>query len=135
MLELNRDITRAKRTGQSFVLAFVDVDGLKVTNDSLGHAAGDQVLCRVVEALRRHLRSYDLIVRFGGDEFVCSLMDLTFVEAAKRFALIDADLAAHRVFITAGLAELQPDDSVEGLVARADEALYRERGRNPATRE
>jgi diguanylate cyclase (GGDEF)-like protein len=135
LLELERDITRAKRTNQSFVLAFVDVDGLKVTNDALGHAAGDQVLCQVVDVLRRHLRSYDLIIRFGGDEFVCSLMDLTIAEAAKRFLLIDTDLAdSHHVSVTAGLAELQSDDSVDDLIARADEALYRERGQHPSTR-
>ena len=65
-------MARAKRTQRSFVLAFIDVDGLKTTNDSLGHAAGDELLRRVVDTVRDHLRSYDLIVRFGGDEFLCA---------------------------------------------------------------
>lgn len=74
---MERETARAKRTKHPFVLAFVDVDRLKATNDSLGHAAGDHLLRRTVESMRKHLRSYDLIVRFGGDEFVCALVDLS----------------------------------------------------------
>jgi diguanylate cyclase (GGDEF)-like protein len=129
-LELERETSRATRTGGSMTLAFVDVDGLKVTNDSKGHAAGDRLLHRTVESMRAHLRSYDLIVRFGGDEFVCSFIDLTAVEAAKRFDAINADLAeTGDGSITVGLAELQPDDSLAGLIARADDALYRDRNK------
>lgn len=134
-LELERETVRAKRTNRPLVLAFVDVDGLKATNDSLGHAAGDQLLRQVVEACRAHFRSYDLIVRFGGDEFVCSLMDLSLGEAVKRFLLIDADLsAAHQASISVGLAELKQDDSLEDLIERADEALYKERDQRLSTR-
>ena len=50
-------MARAQRTQRSFVLAFIDVDALKTTNDSLGHAAGDELLCRVVDTVRDHLRS------------------------------------------------------------------------------
>ena len=127
ILELERDTTRAKRTTQPFVLAFVDVDGLKATNDSLGHAAGDQLLRQVVDAIRVHLRSYDLIVRYGGDEFLCGLLDLPMEEAVKRFALINADLVSTRGSITAGLAELQARDSLQDLIERADEAMYKAR--------
>jgi diguanylate cyclase (GGDEF)-like protein len=131
-LELERETARAKRTNRPLVLAFVDVDGLKATNDSLGHAAGDQLLRQVVEACRACFRSYDLIVRYGGDEFVCSLMDLSFGQAAKRFSFIETDLsAAHQASISVGLAELEQDDSLEDLIERADEALYKERNQHP----
>lgn len=131
-LELEREIARAKRTNQSLVIAFIDVDGLKARNDVLGHAAGDQLLRSTVNGLRKHLRSYDLIVRFGGDEFVCALLDMTMPDADNRFVAINAELAeTENGSITVGLTELHPDDSLEGLIARADEALYSERERSP----
>ena len=91
VVELQREVARANRTQTPLVLAFIDVDDLKTTNDSLGHDAGDRLLRRVVHTIRTHLRSYDLIVRFGGDEFVCSMVDSSLTAAAERFALIDAD--------------------------------------------
>jgi diguanylate cyclase (GGDEF)-like protein len=134
-LELERETSRAKRTGGAITLAFVDVDGLKLTNDSLGHAAGDRLLRRTVESMRSHLRSYDLIVRFGGDEFVCAFVDLSAAEATKRFNAINVDLAdTDDGSITVGLAELGPDDSLASLIARADDALYLDRSKQSVQR-
>lgn len=128
MLELKREIARAKREGESMALAFVDVDGLKLTNDSLGHAAGDQLLREAAYSIRAHLRSYDLIIRYGGDEFLCALVGVTRDYAAERFSLVNADLTATRqASVTVGLADLEPEDAVEDLIARADEAMYRDR--------
>jgi diguanylate cyclase (GGDEF)-like protein len=128
MVELERETARANRTGQPFVLAFIDVDGLKATNDSLGHAAGDLLLRRVVEALKDELRSYDIVVRFGGDEFVCALLGLDLDKAAERFTLIRATLTAKvHASISVGLAEYHIHDSLETLLARADQALLTER--------
>jgi diguanylate cyclase (GGDEF)-like protein len=130
LMELAREVARAKRREEPFVLAFVDVDRLKVVNDTLGHAAGDHLLRRVVDTLRTHLRSYDLTVRFGGDEFVCGLLNATSSTAAERFSLIGDDLAASPpASITAGFAELQSHDSVDDLIARADAALRAERAK------
>jgi diguanylate cyclase (GGDEF)-like protein len=127
-VELEREVGRAQRTGKSMVLAFVDVDGLKSTNDSLGHAAGDRRLQVAVATVRNHLRSYDLIVRFGGDEFVCALAELPLTQAAERFEAARADLqAADMGSITVGLAEVRPGDSLEDVIARADRDLYRAR--------
>ena len=128
LVELEREMIRAKRTSRPFVVAFVDVDGLKSINDSLGHDAGDRLLRRVTDAMRSHLRSYDLIVRFGGDEFVCGLADLSFTEATERFERINADLVGdRRSSVTVGMAELGADDSLVDLISRADESLYREK--------
>jgi diguanylate cyclase (GGDEF)-like protein len=128
LVELGRELARAKRTQRSFTLAFVDVDGLKRRNDSLGHVAGDQLLRATADAIRAHLRSYDLIIRFGGDEFLCALLDVTAAEAAKRFSLVNADLAAtQEASVTVGLSELETDDDLVDLIARADDAMYRER--------
>jgi len=129
LVELERDIARARRTEQSLVLAFVDVDGLKEVNDSCGHAAGDRILLEVAKTLSATLRSYDLIIRYGGDEFVCAISRLDMADATKRFALVNAALAEapEPGSITIGLTELQPHDSPEDLLARADAELYRER--------
>lgn len=128
---LEREITIAQRTNQAFSLAFVDVDNLKATNDRHGHAAGDARLRATASSIQAHLRSYDIIVRLGGDEFVCGLLDVTLDEAAKRFRLVNAHLAAAHPgsSITPGLAELGPDDALRDVLARADAAMYAERRR------
>jgi diguanylate cyclase (GGDEF)-like protein len=129
LVELAREMARARRAEQPLVVAFVDVDRLKATNDSRGHAAGDRMLLEVADTVRAKLRSHDLIIRYGGDEFVCACSGLNMVDAASRLALVNAALAevAGRGSVTVGLAELQPNDSPEDLIARADAALYRER--------
>lgn len=125
LLELEREMSRATRTAQPLTLCFVDVDDLKAMNDSRGHAAGDQLLRTVADSMRSHLRPYDLVVRYGGDEFLCALADMTATDAAERFALVNEQLAADEgASVTVGLAEIEPDDTPEDLIARADEALY-----------
>jgi len=126
---MTREMARARRTEQPLIVAYVDVDGLKTINDSLGHAAGDTTLLKVANALQAGLRSYDVIIRYGGDEFVCVVTGLSMAEAEDRFERIDTDLAggAQHRSITVGLAHMQPDDTPEGLVARADAALYGQR--------
>ena len=133
-MALERDLARAARTEQPFTLAFVDVDGLKRTNDSQGHAAGDQLLRRVADSIRAHLRSYDLVVRVGGDEFLCGLPGLEISDAAERFRLVGADLAEGQGgSITVGFARLAEDGAtLADLIASADEAMYRERRAKPS---
>ncbi len=129
IVELRREMARAKRTKAPFTLAFIDVDDLKGKNDSLGHAAGDLLLRKTADAIRSHLRSYDLVIRYGGDEFLCGLLGLTKVEAAQRLDRVNQDLAANQdTTISVGLSELDGDEGAEELIARADEAMYRERG-------
>ena len=132
-MELEREIARARRSGQPLVLAFVDVDHLKVINDSFGHAAGDRLLLDVANSFEEKLRSHDLIIRYGGDEFVCVFPGMDMAETTERLALITAALAdaSEHGSVTVGLAQLQPGDSPEDLVARADAALYRERQARP----
>ena len=118
LVELQREMARAKRTKQPFALAFVDVDDLKATNDSRGHAAGDQRLRETADSIRAHVRSDDVIVRFGGDEFLCGLLDVTIEEAAKRFSLVNAELAATgRASVSVGLAQFEAGDALQDLIA------------------
>jgi diguanylate cyclase (GGDEF)-like protein len=111
------------------VIAFFDVDHLKVINDSQGHVAGDRMLQQVVDAIKGAVRSFDLIIRFGGDEFVCAFPGITMADVTKRVATINAVLSKASVpgSITAGLAELASDDSRDELIERADADLYRAR--------
>ena len=128
-MELKRDMDRASRDEEPLVLAFIDVDGLKAVNDSSGHAAGDRLLLEVADALRARTRSHDLLIRYGGDEFVCAIAGMTTAEATARFAGVNASLATAPGggSVTVGLAEMRRSDSPRGLIARADAALYRKR--------
>src|SRR5205807_5117802 len=90
------------------------------------HAAGDALLRSVVAAIRSNLRSYDPIVRFGGDEFICGLSNTDLDGARRRFdeireALRQADDTGS---ISVGLAALGPSDTLQDLTARGDAALH-----------
>jgi diguanylate cyclase (GGDEF)-like protein len=128
-IELEREIAKARRTAHRLLVAFVDVDHLKSINDQRGHAAGDRMLIEVANTLGTVLRAYDVIIRYGGDEFLCVITDLNPIDANERFALVNAALAEapNHGSVTIGLAELQPGDSPQDLIARADAALYRTR--------
>lgn len=123
---LQREIDRNHRTpGKGLVVIFIDVDGLKAVNDRHGHAAGDERLRETVAALRDRLRSYDLIVRYGGDEFLCVLTDSGASEAQVTAASLREQVHQRTgSTISVGIAELTAGDTVGGLVDRADIALY-----------
>jgi diguanylate cyclase (GGDEF)-like protein len=122
LTELEREISRARRGNGRLVVAYVDVNGLKAINDTHGHAAGDALLTRVVGALRSNLRPYELVVRVGGDEFICALSDAHIDDVRRRFEEIAEQLKADQTVaaITVGFAELSEADSAVDLVNRAD---------------
>ncbi|WP_407341850.1 GGDEF domain-containing protein [Pengzhenrongella phosphoraccumulans] len=126
-VELDHEVDRARRSGAPLVLAFVDVDHLKDINDSRGHDAGDKTLLAVAKALAAQMRSYDLIFRYRGDEFVCALVGVTIEDVAKRLALANVALVLgpEHTSVTAGLADLRPGERADALVARADATLLR----------
>ncbi len=95
-----------------------------MANDRDGHAAGDRVLQSLVTAMRSHLRSFDPVVRYGGDEFVCGLGGADLEEVERRFDLIRQSLENEvGAGITVGLAALAPDETLEEVTSRADAAL------------
>jgi diguanylate cyclase (GGDEF)-like protein len=121
-VELDREVTQAQRTNSTYTLAFIDIDNLKAVNDSLGHAAGDAVIQRVAASVRSIVREYDVVMRYGGDEFVCGLSGATAPDVKARF-----DLAASTVPkapFSVGIAQLEPHDDLRTLLARADRAMY-----------
>jgi diguanylate cyclase (GGDEF)-like protein len=134
-MALSNEIDRARRSDGRFVLAFVDVDGMKEVNDRDGHAAGDRVLKTVVQAIRERLRSFDPIVRHGGDEFVCGLGGTDAAEAAHRFEAIARVIVRDAgVGISVGLASLEAGDTSDQLTERADEAMLEVKKARPARR-
>jgi diguanylate cyclase (GGDEF)-like protein len=131
---LQREINRARHSDGRLVLAFVDVDGLKDVNDSRGHAAGDALLTDVAATIRSKLRSYDPIVRVGGDEFVCAFSDFDLDSVRRRFDEIRMALDGKQkgYSISVGLAELRSNDTLDDLTARGDAALYEAKRRKQA---
>lgn len=130
---LEDEIGRARRSGDGLVLVAVDVDGLKHVNDTRGHVAGDELLREAVDAIRASIRSYEPIVRIGGDEFLFTIAGLGLAEAKERTAVMRADLGrrpSHGTF-TMGLAELEPDDELRDLISRADAELIEARRTRP----
>ena len=109
-LALRNEIERARRADGKFVVAFIDVDGLKGVNDRDGHAAGDRVLRTLAAIMRANLRPYDPIVRFGGDEFVCGIASIDPGEVQHRIGVMDQSLrnaTAGRDHGRAGAAHLE----------------------------
>jgi diguanylate cyclase (GGDEF)-like protein len=134
-LALSHEIDRARRSDGRLVLAFVDVDGLKAVNDRDGHAAGDRALQSVVTAMRTNLRSFDPIVRYGGDEFVCGLSGTDLADAQDRFDSISEEIEAEaHVGISVGLAVLEIGDTADKLTERADAAMLKVKAAHHATR-
>ena len=125
-----------------FAVLFVDLDGFKSINDTLGHVAGDHLLCEIAARFRHALRGSDVVARLGGDEFVVLMQEADTREHVARVAqkLLDAavepvQLAGREVGVSAsiGIAMSQTDgDDDQALMKNADAAMYRakQRGRN-----
>jgi len=135
---LAAEMERSRRSGDSAVVALLDLDHFKRVNDNYGHLAGDRVLRDVGQFLFRNLRRYDLLCRYGGEEFLACLPQVKLGEAARIMDRLRAELAAHditldggqtlRVTVSVGLAELAVDSDADVSIERADQALYAAKG-------
>jgi diguanylate cyclase (GGDEF)-like protein len=126
--ELRRDIAKARRTLEPFVLVFIDVDGLKAANASGGHAAGDRLLVRVAEAVRSCVREYDIVLRYGGDEFLCGLVGMDLPGVKARFGHLNPALAAAGGgSASVGVVQWKEGEDLASLIARADTAMYEQK--------
>jgi diguanylate cyclase (GGDEF)-like protein len=126
---LDSEIKRYGRTGRSFAVLLVDLDGLKNINDRFGHLAGSRALCRLADILRVYCRNIDTAARFGGDEFVL-VMPETGAQEAGQVALrvcscVSDDGEQPPISVSAGVAVCPQDgETVELLLAAADRAMY-----------
>jgi diguanylate cyclase (GGDEF)-like protein len=138
---LPQAIESAHARGEPLAVAMVDVDHFKDVNDSFGHAVGDHVLADVARRLRAGIRVGDLLVRYGGEEFLALLPGAgteRAIEIAERMRarLEDDPIVVERrsiaVRVSVGVAELRSVDTPDDIVRRADEAMYaaKRQGRN-----
>jgi diguanylate cyclase (GGDEF)-like protein len=137
---LERGVAHARR-GTESVLFFLDLDNFKLVNDTLGHAAGDQLLTTIGELLADKLRDGDLLVRLGGDEFAILLEDTKLEQAlpvAERIrAMIEMfrfvrDGRSFELGLSIGVVPVDGNYSAQVVLTHADIAMYtaKERGRN-----
>jgi diguanylate cyclase (GGDEF)-like protein len=125
---------RFQETGEPFTVILVDIDKFKEINDTFGHAAGDKVLQKVAQCLEDTFRKDDFIARFGGDEFVIMIDDLTEEMAKERILNFTKSLKKRRFYsykegnvtltASAGFAMTQEGDTPASLLGRADQAMY-----------
>lgn len=127
---------RARETGTAFIM--IDVDHFKMINDRHGHEAGDAVLKEVSNAIRSSFRSTDLVCRWGGEEYLAYLpgtgLRIALQLAERLRAQVEQTDFVHETAVTvsAGIAMLEQADTLEDVIRRADEMLYRAKrtGRN-----
>jgi diguanylate cyclase (GGDEF)-like protein len=137
----NRRLALALRQKRVLSLLALDLDGFKGVNDTLGHAAGDDVLKAAARRLESAVRASDMVARIGGDEFMVLLYDVdvtTAMDTAQRMVgLLSAPYAGIPVAVSASVGVAMyggPGDTLQGLAARADQALYlaKEQGKQRA---
>jgi diguanylate cyclase (GGDEF)-like protein len=128
---LPAEFARTRRNGSSLCLAILDLDCFKAYNDAHGHLVGDALLRDCAVAWDSQLRGADTIVRFGGEEFVVLLPDVSLEEACVILERLRAVTPGEQT-CSAGLACWDLSESAEDLIGRADVALYRakEQGRD-----
>ena len=112
-------------------LIVLDVDNFKMINDTYGHLKGDEVLVRIAEAVKAHIRSNDIFARWGGEEFVILMEGASIQITVEKAEAIRGEIAAiafeniGQVTCSFGVAQLREDEGKEDLIKRADDFLYR----------
>lgn len=136
----NLILKRAKRTNSNLAFAMIDIDRFKSINDTYGHDVGDSVICKTVDILKAHIRESDLIARFGGEEFVLLLENISFKDTQIFFEKLQKIFENNIIKIDN--TELQfttsigvcygLNDTLEEMIKIADNALYfcKNNGRN-----
>jgi len=133
MRELERLVDRAKRYGEASALLYVDLDGLKMINDTFGHRAGDEALIQVAGMLAKGVRHSDVVARIGGDEFGILLESSDENDAHDTATrLVDQicsceflhDGEALPLSVAIGVGMIDALDTPDSVMERADEAMY-----------
>ncbi|MGO9956756.1 MAG: putative bifunctional diguanylate cyclase/phosphodiesterase [Solirubrobacteraceae bacterium] len=125
---LQHELVRGDRGGEPVSVLFMDLDGFKLVNDSLGHSVGDQLLVTVAERLRGAIRDHDVCARLGGDEFAVLLVGTADPATVAR-RIIDAvndrfQIGENEVFVSVSVGIVSGRDEAETLLSQADMAMY-----------
>lgn len=127
---IEQEVSRIARNGEGyFSVILLDIDNFKQINDSYGHKDGDVVLVRTCKRLGERLRKSDVLGRWGGEEFVVLLPDTELEQASHlaeqlRLAMPQLETDARSVTASFGVARYGKGDTVDGLMIRADKAMY-----------
>jgi diguanylate cyclase (GGDEF)-like protein len=128
---LARECSRAHRYERKLALIVFDLDDFKEVNDRVGHLAGDAALAEAAERVRDVVRTADIACRVGGDEFAVILPESSLDDADQLYRRILNAVSARplgqagKLYLSAGVAELRPEDDPVSFFQRADDALYR----------
>ena len=134
--QLEGAIDRVSRYDDHAAMLFVDIDGLKMINDTFGHQAGDHALIQVAEMLSEGVRKSDCVARLGGDEFGILLERASEQSALETAARLESMIASCDfcfqgtclpLSVAIGISVIEPHDAPEAVMARADIAMYREK--------
>ena len=131
--KMQEELSRFNRSGESFLLLMVDVDNFKNINDVYGHECGDYVLKHLVDLIQSVLQKYDMIARWGGEEFLIMLpgtdIDKAKIVAEKISSCVRSQAFNYKsrsfvVTITIGVAQHRAGEDLDSVIRRADEAMY-----------
>lgn len=136
MLDIaKKEISKSRNNGQSLSIMLMDVDDFKMFNDTYGHAAGDDILATIGRIIKENIRGKDNAFRYGGEEFMVILPGTNGLEAIKVAESIRTALANYEYHpknkapihktISIGVAEFSNDESLEKVIKRADDNMYR----------
>jgi len=122
---IKREIERGERFKRIFSLVFIDINDLKKVNDTLGHLEGD----KMIQCVADHLRSLDIVSRWGGDEFVILLPETPMTDAVQVIKRIENLLSNEKISIAWGLSEFKPGnrDTIEILLNKAEGKMYKDK--------
>jgi diguanylate cyclase len=126
---LAREEERCRRYGHPSAVLAIDLDALKVTNDSQGHAAGDALLQKAARVLRRSVRDIDIVARLGGDEFAIIGVECNHAAADALLKRVRDNLAAEGISASIGVCARVPDCNLALALEVADELMYTEKRR------
>jgi len=124
---VSKEIKRSARFRRPFCLVFLDLDGLKKINDSLGHLKGDAQLKEVGKVLLKELRTFDTSFRWGGDEFIVTLPETSLVEGEETMRRIERILLEDKIFVSWGVSQFKIGDTLESLIEEAEEKMYKQK--------
>lgn len=136
--QLGLEIERTKRYGTPLSLIMYDIDYFKRVNDTFGHDVGDDVLRTLTTVVKKHMRSVDIMARWGGEEFMILMLQSDVTAAANAAEKLRQEITSHvfnhvgKLTVSFGVTTYKPDDDIKTLLKRVDDALYRakKKGRN-----